>query len=113
MKPSDRLFLCHIHDEILFLDEVTADLTFEMLDSDKRSQHIVQKSIEIIGEAGKQISDELKTSCPDIPWRQVAGMRDRLTHGYFDINWELVWIVLHDDIPRLKKCVEKILDTTQ
>ncbi len=69
-----------------------------VLDSDKRVQHIVQKSIEIIGEAGKHISDELKNSCPEIPWRQVAGMRDRLTHGYFEVNWELVWIVLNDDI---------------
>lgn len=84
--------------KVCFWMRLPQTLRLIVLDSDKRVQHIVQKSIEIIGEAGKHISDELKNSCPEIPWRQVAGMRDRLTHGYFEVNWELVWIVLNDDI---------------
>lgn len=106
---ADRVYLLHIRDEISFLETVTKDLRYEQLDSDKLMQHVVQKSLEIIGEASKKISVETKDSCKNIPWHNVAGMRDRLTHGYFDVNWELVWNVLQEDIEPLKNCVERIL----
>ena len=100
---TDKMFMLHIRDEILFLEENTKGLTFEKLDTDKVVQHFVQKSLEIIGEASKKLSDEQKARCPAISWKSVSGMRDRLTHGYFDINWEMVWYVLQNDIQQLKK----------
>ena len=106
---TDKMFILHICDEILFLEENTKDLTFEKLDTDKVVQHFVQKSLEIIGEASKKLSDEQKARCPAISWKSGSGMRDRLTHGYFDINWEIVWNVLQNDIHPLKKCIMKII----
>ncbi|MDU9375752.1 hypothetical protein McpSp1_03310 [Methanocorpusculaceae archaeon Sp1] len=106
---ADRVYLLHIRDEILFLEENTKDLSYEKLDSDKVIQHVVQKSLEIIGEASKKLSVEIKDNCKNIPWHNVAGMRDRLTHGYFEVNWELVWNVLQHDIAPLKVCINQII----
>ncbi|HJK78273.1 MAG TPA: DUF86 domain-containing protein [Methanocorpusculum sp.] len=108
-EGSDRVYLLHIRDEITFLEENTHDLSYERLDSDKVIQHVVQKSLEIIGEASKKLSTETKDRCTQIPWHHVAGMRDRLTHGYFEVNWELVWNVLQNDIMPLKACINRIL----
>lgn len=106
---DDHIYLLHIHDEILFLEETFPDLTFEMLCSDKKSQHIAQKSLEIIGEASKKLSDEMKSTHPEIPWRLITGMRDKLTHCYFDVSWEAVWHALRVDIPQLKPAIELML----
>ena len=108
MNKQDRMFVFHIRDELRFLDEITEDLTYEELISDKIKQHCIQKSLEIIGEASKNISDGLKLKCKNIPWREIAGMRDKLSHGYFDINWEIVWNVLKNELVALKNCIEKI-----
>ncbi|WP_052297260.1 HepT-like ribonuclease domain-containing protein [Methanolacinia petrolearia] len=62
----DRMFICHIRDEIEFLSDATESLTYEKLDADKIMQHVVQKSLEIIGEAAKNVSPELKAEYPEI-----------------------------------------------
>lgn len=109
MKKEDRLFTHHIRDELLLLEKVTENLTYSELLDNLILQHCIQKSLEIIGEASKKISDEQKANCPKIPWKQIAGMRDKLSHGYFDINWEIVWDVLHNDVPYLTLCIQKLL----
>jgi len=101
----------HIRDEIKLLSELSQTLTYEKLIHDKFTQHCVQKSLEIIGEAAKNISDEEKARCPQISWHELTGMRNKLTHEYFGINWEIVWNVLVNDIPQLKLCIEKLLQT--
>ena len=105
----DRMFICHIRDEIEFLSDATVSLTYEKLDNDKAIQHIVQKSLEIIGEASKNVSPEMKAEYPEIHWSVIGKMRDRLTHGYFDVSWDIVWNVLNDDIPSLKSGISAII----
>lgn len=70
---------------------------------------MAQKSLEIIGEASKRLSDDLKAAYPAVPWRMIAGMRDKLTHCYFDVSWEAVWHALQVDVPQLKQVVDEIL----
>jgi len=98
----DDLYLRHILDEIVFLREVGRGLTYEGLLADPVRQRAVVRSIEIIGEATKNISAHLKEQHPDIPWRLIAGSRDKLIHAYFEVDWRIVWSILQDEIPVLE-----------
>jgi len=68
------------------------------------------KDIEIIGEAANQVSEEARTQFPDIPWADITGMRHRLVHAYFDINLEILWRTVQQDLPPLLVALEKALD---
>lgn len=68
------------------------------------------RSIEIIGEAAKHVPDDFRMRHPDIEWRSMAGMRDRLIHGYFGVDYELVWDVVTNKVPKLRDAVSVILD---
>ena len=68
------------------------------------------RNLEIIGEAVKNVSDELRKKQPDIPWRQLAGMRDKLIHEYFGVNLTIVWEVVAQEIPKLGAQVREILE---
>jgi uncharacterized protein with HEPN domain len=67
------------------------------------------KSLEIIGEASRNISDDLKTAHPEIPWRQMIGMRNKLVHHYFGVDWEIVNDALKNELPEIKSKLAKIL----
>ena len=69
------------------------------------------KCIEIVGEAASRVGAETRKSAPDIPWEQIGGMRNRLIHAYFDINRDVVWRTVTDDLPRLERSLAAILDT--
>jgi uncharacterized protein with HEPN domain len=69
----------------------------------------VIRQIEIIGEAVRHVSKDIRKTYPEIPWQDVAGMRDKLIHGYFGVDIEKVWDTAQDDLPILRKQVEKIL----
>ena len=66
--------------------------------------------LEVIGEASKKVPDSLKSRYPEIPWKDVAGTRDKLIHGYFDVDLEVVWRSLVEDLPPLRKTVARMLD---
>ena len=67
------------------------------------------RGLEIIGEATKSLSEELKTKYPQVPWKEIAGMRDKLIHQYFGVDLELVWETIRKDLPKLKNRVIRIL----
>jgi uncharacterized protein with HEPN domain len=71
------------------------------------------RQIEVIGEAVKKLSPELKERHPEIPWKDVAGMRDKLIHDYFGVDLDAVWDTVEKDIPRLKDRIREIIETTE
>lgn len=68
----------------------------------------VIKEIEIIGEAASKISEEIKLKSPEVPWKDIIGMRNRLIHGYFEVNIELVWNTVKNNLPQLLSLLQKI-----
>ena len=87
----------------------TEGLTSELFLKDVKTQDAVIRNLEIIGEATKQIPDYIRQKAPHIPWRSIAGMRDKLIHRYFGVNLDIVWSVVQNDLSALKKAVEVIL----
>jgi len=85
-------------------------LDFQDFVRDEKTVYAVIRCIEIIGEASKAVPREVREKHPEIPWKAMAGMRDRLIHGYFGMNPEIVWITVVKDLPPLKEKLEKLLD---
>ncbi|MFH1453922.1 MAG: DUF86 domain-containing protein [Armatimonadota bacterium] len=107
---SDDVFLRHILEEIKFLTKQTREISFDEFTKDEVLKRASTRSIEIIGEAVKNLSDDFKNKIKgDAHWRRIAGMRDKLIHHYFGVNWDIVWSVIKDKLPQLKKDIEDIL----
>ncbi len=109
MPRSDIAYLRHILDAINRIGEYLQGVT----EVDFHNQYLIQdgviRQIEIIGEATKQLSKETRENYSHIPWCDIAGMRDKLTHHYFGVDMEEVWLTAQDDLPTLKREVEMIL----
>jgi uncharacterized protein with HEPN domain len=86
-----------------------AELDRPSFDQDTKTQDAVLRNIEILGEAAKSLSDRIKDRCDDVPWRNIARMRDRLVHAYFGVNWDIVWDVVMNDLPELAERLNQIL----
>jgi uncharacterized protein with HEPN domain len=84
-------------------------ITFEQFESDFRINYALVRALEIIGEATKRLPDTIRAKYPDIPWKGMAGMRDRIIHGYDVVDMQIVWDVVKTDIPRIKPQIERIL----
>ena len=92
--------------------EFAAGLTFSQFEESRLHQHAVVKAVENIGEAASRVSadtKQTKQAHPEIPWRQVIGMRNRLIHAYFDINLDILWQVVQDDLPELIAQLEPLV----
>ena len=86
-----------------------ADLTFAAFEQNRMAQLAILKVVEIIGEAASRVSTECKDTYPEIPWSRIVGMRNRLVHGYFNVNRQRVWETVQDDIPRLISQLEALV----
>ena len=111
MKKRDvRVFLEDILESIEKIEEYTANVDEEEFCENTFVQDAVLRRLEIIGEAVKNIPDDFRAKYPEIPWRQIAGMRDVLIHAYFGVNLRRVWKVVKEDIPELKLEIMRILE---
>lgn len=110
MKRADGVYLQDILDAIERIEKYTAGSNFEEFSRNYLLQDGVVHRLEMIGEACNGLSDQFQDAHPDIPWNQIVGMRNRLTHGYFDINLRFVWDTATMDLPLLKAQVRKWRD---
>lgn len=104
-------FLRHIIEEADYLIQESAKINQEQFLQDKTITRAFVRSLEIIGEAVKHIPKEIRTKYPEADWRRIAGMRDRLIHGYFAIDYTLVWLIVTERIPTFRNHINNILET--
>ena len=108
MRKDPQVFLTHILESIGWIEKETKDLSKDKFVQDVPTHDAVIRRLEIIGEAVKNLPTDFKIEYPDIAWKKIEGFRDKLIHGYFGIDLELVWEIVNKDIPPLKEQIEKI-----
>lgn len=106
---SNEVFLGHILDELDFLLKQTSGIDFDRFATDDVLRRACARSLEIIGEAVKNISPDIRKKHKDIEWTKIAGLRDKLIHGYFDVDLGILWDVIQKRLLPLKKQVEELL----
>ena len=109
MYLSDDVRLRHMRDAAREAIGFAEGKSRDALDSDRQLVLALAKCIEIIGEAATHVSEETMQRCPSIPWPQIKGVRNRLIHGYFDIDLDRVWDTVQDDLPSLIASLEAAL----
>ena len=109
MPRSQLLYLNDIADAAENIRSYVGDRTFEEFRKDRMRVDAVIRNFEIIGEAAKNISDDLKRAYPATEWKAVAGFRDALIHGYFGIDLEILWDIIVNKIPLLQKEIAAIV----
>jgi len=110
MKNRDyRDYLRDILTAVNDIENFVDNLTYDQFVNDRKTLNAVIRSIEIIGEASKNIPETIKTGYPELPWKQMAGMRDKLIHAYFGADSETIYKAAKANIPQLKNPIQKIL----
>ena len=110
MSRSERDYLRHILDEAEYLTEASAGLSREDFLGDETLRRAFARSLEVVGEAAKRLSPEWRSAHPEVDWRAMAGMRDRLIHGYFGVDYELVWEVASTRVPALRSAIAALVE---
>ena len=108
-KRRDQDYLGDIREAMQRIATYTASLTYEQFMKDIKTQDAVVRNLEVIGEATKNLSSHLRETCPQIPWKDLAGVRDKLIHHYFGISYEIVWQIVKEELPGLLPQIDDIL----
>jgi uncharacterized protein with HEPN domain len=111
MAHGDKLYLSHILDAADRIEHYLADLELVAFLDDSLRQDGVIRQLAIIGEAVKRLSAALRSSATDVPWTDIAGIRDRLVHDYMGVDLEAVWKTAKEDVPTLREVVRRLLAT--
>ena len=109
MKRDYRAFLQDILDCIDRIENYITDLEFEDFKDNSLIVDAVTRNLEIIGEATKNIPQVVKEKYSEVPWKEMAGMRDKIIHGYFDIVYSILWETIKNDLPPTRPQIEEIL----
>ena len=110
MKSRDtRDYLQDILDAINDVENFTHNLTYDQFIKDRKTLNAVVRSIEVIGEASKQLPNSLKAKYAELPWKEISGMRDKLIHAYFGADTEIIWQAAKENIPSMKKRIQTML----
>lgn len=110
MTREWKFFIQDIYDAIQHIKEFVCEMKRKDFLADEKTRSAVAFKIENIGEASKNIPREMKAKYKDLPWTEMARMRDKITHFYFGINYEVVWSVVKKELPALELAVTKVLN---
>ena len=109
MKKNDNVYLLHILDAIELIEEYTEGMAENEFLSNSMAHDAVVRQIEVIREAARNISDEFRNLHPNVPWGEMIGIRNKIIHEYFNVNFAVVWDTVQDDLPNLQKIIKSIL----
>ena len=107
-----RIYIDYLHDMLENANraiQFTEGMNFESFSKDEKTIYAVIRAVEIIGEATRNIPEEIRTKYPEIPWRDASDMRNKLVHRYFGINLEVIWQTLSEDLPMLAAALQEII----
>lgn len=110
MKHNEIFYLQNILDSILRIEQYLSGVTEKDFQENNLVQDGVIRQLEIIGEAVKHLSPDLRSRYPNVPWQDIAGARDKLIHDYFGVDIPLVWLMVCNDIPFLKNEIIRIME---
>ena len=109
MNRDATIYLSDIIENIDSAVQFISGLTFEQFIGDKKTVYAAVRSIEIIGEATKNIPPEMRARQSNVPWKNMAGMRDKCIHDYFGIDYEVVWTAIKNELPMIRLQVQSLL----
>ena len=112
IKENERDLRDYLNDILEMIEDVNKfieGMSYENLVNDKKTLYAVIRCLEVVGEAVKKIPNSIRDEHPEMPWREIAGMRDKLTHEYFGIDIETIWDTIKEDLPTLKEAVLRII----
>lgn len=109
MRDEDRIRVRHMLDAIESARRFTERRQREDLDTDEMLLFAVIRAIEILGEAAGKVGEDVRSRSPSIPWSAIVAMRNRLIHGYFDIDTEVVWNTVSTELPRIEPALRTLL----
>ena len=108
-KRDDTVYLLHILEAIKLIEEYLTDIDYSKFCDTRLLQDGVVRQLEIIGEAAKNLSQNVQNIAVEVPWKAMAGMRDKLIHQYFGVDITSVWATAQQDLPDVKKAIEILL----
>ena len=109
-KRDWRLFLTDILECMEKIEGYLSGGSYENFIQDEKTKDAVVRNLEILGEAANQIPEEIQRKYQEIPWPQIVSLRNRLIHGYFVVDYDIVWDIISKELPMLKPKIEKILE---
>jgi uncharacterized protein with HEPN domain len=111
MRAEDRIRLLHMTEAAEAAVRFVAGRQRDELDTDQMLQFAVVRAVEVMGEAANKVSQEIRDTYPEIPWKSIVGMRNRLVHAYFDIDTEMVWQTLQTELPAVLRQLREALNS--
>jgi len=113
LKRQYLLFIHDILEAIQMAEEFVGAMSYEEFLADAKTKNAVVRQLEVIGEATKHIPSHIRRKYPHIPWSSMAKTRDRLAHGYWTVDYEIVWKVLKEEFPELKPQIREVYENEQ